>query len=240
MALFGLFGKKSEEDLLKKHAECVANKRKQAVDRWESIRALNHMGTPEAVEALLPRFTFYVDPSITDQEEKDAAFEGIVAVGEAAIEPVSRFLRRAESISWPMKMLDRIAESEVVIGKLLELLAEMDTEYERDPQRKIQLLATLEERKDPRIAEAVARFVQDANETVRFNAVGAVFAQDEAAAHRDALLDAFCEEESVRIRNRILDGFIAAQWDVGERADAVREKLPAGYSLDKQGKPRHA
>ena len=66
------------------------NRRAQAVDRWEAIQALARMQTPEAVEALLPRFTFYVDPSITDQEEKDAAFEGIVATGEAAVAPGDR------------------------------------------------------------------------------------------------------------------------------------------------------
>lgn len=236
MALFGLFGKKSEADILAKHAEKVANKRAQAVDRWESIRALGHMGTTEAVAALLPRFTFYVDPSITDQEEKDAAFDAIVGAGSAAIEPVCAFMLKAESLSWPVKMLDRLVDAETVIGKLLEVLERMDIEYERDPQRKIQLLATLEERRDPRIADAVVRFLEDANETVRFNAVGALYAQeDDAEAHRDALLEACCKEESVRIRNRILDGFAANGWSIADRAEELRAVLPGGFTIDKQG-----
>src|SRR5687768_6639669 len=181
MALFGLFGKKSDSAQLKKWAERAQNRRAQAIDRWEAIQALVNAKSPEAVEALLPRFTFYVDPSITDQDEKDLAFDGIVAVGEGAVEPVVAFLRRADSISWPLKMLDRILGAEAVVEKLLELLAGMDTEYERDPQRKIQMLAALEERVDPRIASVAVRFLQDANETVRFHAAGAVLAQTEAS-----------------------------------------------------------
>jgi hypothetical protein len=215
--LFGLFKKKSDDSPLRKDAERAANKRAQPLDRWESIQALCKLGTPEAVAALLPRFTFYVDPSITDQEEKDAAFDGIVRVGQGALEPIVAFLRKAESISWPVKMLDRIVPGEQVVGLLVELLEGMDTEYERDPQRKIQMLATLEERRDPRIAPAVARFLQDASEPVRFNAVGAVLAQPEAE------------------QQRILDGFVAQAWKVDARRDDLAKRLPAGYSLDAAG-----
>jgi uncharacterized protein with PIN domain len=240
MALFGLLGKKSDASVLKKHAERATNRRAQAIDRWEGIQGLLKMSSQEAVEALLPRFTFYVDPSITDQDEKDAAFEGIVALGQEAVAPVTAFLRRADSISWPVKILERIVSPEAVISTLLELLAEMDTEYERDPQRKIQTLISLEERTDPRIAEAVVRFLEDANETVRFQAVGALLAQSESIQHRAALLRCFCAEESVRVRNRILDGFAARTWDVGEAAADMKARLPAGYSLDRQGIPRKA
>lgn len=237
MALFGLFGKKSEADVLRRHADKVANKRAQAVDRWESIQALARAGTTEAVEGLLPRFTFYVDPSITDQEEKDAAFQGVVDAGQEAVGPVVAFLRRAETIAWPLKMLEHIVDREVVVEKILALLAEMDTEYQRDPQRKIDLLAALEERPDPRTAETVTRFLEDANETVRFQAVGALLAQDDPSGQRDALIACLRAEESVRVRNRIFEGFAARGWAVGGEVEAVRAKLTAAYALDAKGVP---
>ncbi len=237
MALFGLFGGKSESSQLQKHIERVANKRLQSPDRWDSIQALVRARTSEAIAGLLPRFTFYVDPSISDQDEKDAAFEGIIAAGEMAIEPVVAFLRKAESLSWPLKMLDRLERPEAVIGHLLDLLVGMDTEYERDPQRKIQVLAALEERRDPRIGAAIVRFVEDANETVRFHAVSSLLAQPDAEAHREALLAAFEREESVRVRARILDGFAAARWSLGERAPSLRPHMPSGFALDRQGVP---
>ena len=240
MALFGLCGKKSEEGQLKKLALKAGNKRAQAVDRWEALRLLSDMKSQEAVEALLPRFTFYVDPSITDQEEKDLAFEGILKAGDAAIEPVSAFLRKADSISWPLKMLDRLASPEGVVGKLLDLLGGMGVDYERDPEKKVQTLATLEERKDERIVEAVARFLEDANETVRFNAVGAILAQVEAENAKAAMADCLCAEESVRIRNRILDGFISNEWKFEARLEDVKKSVPSGYKVDKAGRPHRS
>lgn len=240
MALFGLFAKRSDADLLRKHAERATNRRAQAIDRWEGIQALLKLRTPDAVQALLPRFNFYVDPSITDQEEKDAAFEGIVSMGEAAIAPIATFMRRAESISWPLKMLDRVAPPATVIEKLTELLAEMGVEYERSPQRKIQILAALEERRDPSIAQQASRFLRDANETTRFHAVSALLAQPEAAEHRAALVACLLAEDSVRVRNRILDVFATLGWDVGPDAAAVRSRLPAGYRLDARGVPQRA
>lgn len=236
MALFGLFGKKSDASPLKKHAERVANKRAQAPDRWDSIQALAQDGSEEAVEALLARFTYYVDPSITDQEEKDAAFEAVTACKELAVGPVVRFLGKAESIAWPLKILDRIESQEVVVSSLLDLLSGMGVEYERDPQRKIDIIVALEERSDGRVVAAVERFVGDANETVRFAAVGTVLAQAEAADVRESLVRCACDEESVRVRNRIFEGFVAGDWAVpeGYRSDLTR-KLTAGYKLDKRG-----
>ncbi len=56
-------------------------RRVQNYDRQEAIQALSEMGSAEAVEVLLKRFTFHIDPSITDQEEKDSAFRGILRAG---------------------------------------------------------------------------------------------------------------------------------------------------------------
>jgi len=234
MGLFGIFDAKPG-GAFRKHAERATNKRAQAVDRWESIQFLVREGTASSVEALLPRFAFYVDPSITDQEEKDAAFEGILRVGATAKASVVAYMAKSESLSWPLKLLDRMMSEVDVITVLLELLTPMDIEYERDPQRKIQLLAALEERSSTTIPAIVGRFLRDANETVRFHAVGAVFAQESAAEQRDALLECLCAEESVRVRNRLLENFVQRGWAVGDRVDAVRSHLTPGFAIDARG-----
>jgi HEAT repeat protein len=238
MAFLGIFGKKDGSGGVRKHAERVANKRAQAYDRWESIQALSQMRSKEAVEALLPRFTFYVEPSITDQEEKDAAFAGIVEAGALGLEPVVAFLKRNASISWPVKIMDRIVPPEIVLAHLLELLGGMDTEYERDPERKIQLLTSMAERKGDKVAEAALRFLSDANESVRFAAVGAIIGQDATALYKTALVACLCDDESVRVRNRILDALMAGGISVNPDQERVRARLTAGYTLDSAGVPR--
>jgi HEAT repeat protein len=62
-------------------AKTTADKRAQAYDRDEAMRALIKLGTPDAAAALLKRFSIKVDPSITDSEEKQLAFDGIVSIG---------------------------------------------------------------------------------------------------------------------------------------------------------------
>jgi len=230
--LFGLFGGGGS---FKKHVERASDRRAQALDRMASIEFLVADGSPEAVAALLKRFRFHIDPSITDEEEMDRAFRGIVALGEDALEPIRRYARSAENLVWPLKMLDEMLEEESYIGEILDILSHFDTDYERDPQRKIDLLSLLEEHADARIAEAASRFLEDANETVRFHAAGAVLHQADEAATREPLLAHLVKEESVRIRNRILDGFAGLGWGVqGQRAE-VEKLLPKGYAIDRAG-----
>jgi len=58
-----------------KWAEKAADRRAQKLRSGRRpSAALAEMGTAEAVAALLKRFTFTMDPSITDQEEKDGAY----------------------------------------------------------------------------------------------------------------------------------------------------------------------
>ncbi|HJK94240.1 MAG TPA: HEAT repeat domain-containing protein [Polyangiaceae bacterium LLY-WYZ-15_(1-7)] len=232
MGLFDFFGRKSGARAFEKHAARAANKRAQGPDRWASLQALGEMKTPEAVEALLQRFTFRVDPSITDQEEKDLAFHAIVGSGEVAIEPVKAFLRESDAIAWPVKMLQKLVVEAEVVGELVALLESMDTEYERDPQKKIDTIMQLEEYQDERIRPAVEPFLDDVNEATRFHAVGTLLRQEDASASREALLKALAEEESVRVRVVLLDGFIEHDWELGKAVSEVQKKLPTGYVLD--------
>lgn len=62
-------------------AKKASSKKLQPFDRDEAIRAVLAIGTHEAAIALLKRFSVNVDPSITDQEEKQLVFDGIVAIG---------------------------------------------------------------------------------------------------------------------------------------------------------------
>ncbi len=235
MGLFDVFKGGSG---LKKHIDRVGNKRAQQHERWESIQVLAKDGSEEAIRALLVRFTIRVDPSITDGEEKNAAFQGVIQHGDAAIGPVKDFLVSSDTLAWPLKILKELQSEEEVTTTLLELLSSMDTEYERDPQKKIDVIATFEERKDPRIVEAVVRFLEDMNETVRFHSVGAIFNQDEVEQAREALTKTFLAEESVRVRMRILDGFIARGWGLEGAEDQAAPKMPAGYTLGKKGEIR--
>ena len=235
MGLFDLFSKKGSPAAVQKLAPKVADKRGLAPDRWEAIQALTKIDSEEAVQALLVRFTFYTDPTITDQEEKEAVFASVVAKGPIAVAPLKRFMAKAESLSWPLKMLDRVLPPEEVLAMLLDMLRGMDTEYERDPQRKLQILVELETRHGAGVVEVVKPFLSDVHETARFHAVGAVLAQDDADSARDALHEALVREDSMRIKGRILDGFGQRAWKV---EPSKVGKLPDAFTVDAAGVPK--
>jgi hypothetical protein len=230
--LDSLFG---SERTFKKHAERVSNKRSQAIERQASIEYLGAEHKSEAVQALLARFTYTAEPSITDQEEKQRCFDLVCAMGEVAYEPVHAFLQRAESLSWPIKILAELLEPEDLASELLELLETFDTEYERDPQRKIQAIHALEELQDPRIAPAVIRFLGDANETVRFHTVCVAVASKNEEVARDPLLEQLVKDESQRIRLRIAEGLAELGWGVQGYRGGVEKVLPAGFAVQASG-----
>lgn len=239
MGLFDVFARKGP-GAVRKHTATLLNKGSQkSNDRFGAIESLGALGTEDAVRGLLQRFTVRVDPSITDQQEKEAAFQTIVACGEVGVPAVVEFLRTASSASWPVKILEKLLAPEGLVGELIAILDELDTEYQRDPSRKVQLVAYLEDRKDDRIVDKVTRFVDDMNEEVRFHAAGAVLSQDNAADARAALTAAFMREESVRIRARILEGFVAREWEIPEaERPEFQKRLPAGFALDTTGHVR--
>src|SRR5262245_27583343 len=121
MGFFDLFkGKKEKEKgsvsagakAAAKWAEKAADKRAQNYDRQEALQALAEMATPEAAAALLKRFNFIIDPSITVAEEKQVTFEGIFKAGKGAIDPVRAYGNKAESVAWPIKIMKAIVEEE--------------------------------------------------------------------------------------------------------------------------------
>jgi hypothetical protein len=244
MGLFDLFKSKSagsegkaekKTNPAAKWAEAAGSKRAQAYDRQEAIQELVKLKSPQAVEALLKRFTFATDPSITDQEEKDLVFEGIVAAGRDAIEPVRAFAAKAESVAQPMRILKEILEEEEFIDEVLVWLGRWDTDYAKFIDPKLQMLQALEDYKNPKIRPAVEPFLQDFSEPARFCAAATTLAQKEPEAV-GPLIEAFLAEESVRVRGKIADGFVALAWEVPEeRRDPVRKVLPPQYAIDGAG-----
>jgi HEAT repeat protein len=247
MGLFDIFKGKSKAESqetasgdknVARLGKVAGDRHAQNYDRIEAIDGLARIATGEAAAALLRRFNFHIDPSITDQEEKDAAERGILAAGEAAIEPIRTFCLRAESLTWPLKILKEIVPPERYVDELIQLLDRFDTDYTRNVDPKQQIIAELEPFRGPAILPAVSRFLDDASDDVRFAAVATVFAQEDVAA-AEPLARVFAVEESMRVKNRIAEGFAARAFAVPEaHRAAVKAALPPSYALDGSGKVR--
>lgn len=239
MGLFDLFRSQKTSDappkkggVVGKWGSVVGDKRAQAYDRAEGLHELAKLGTADAAEALLKRFSFLIDPSITDQEEKDVAFQGVLKAGRDAIEPVRAYAAKAESLAWPMRILKELVNEDEYLDELLVWLERWDTEYSKFIDPKLQILGELEGLRSPKIVPQVTRFLEDVNEPARFHAAVALLAQgDEAVA--EPLYKLLAEEESTRVKGRLLEGLAKAGWPVPDALqDAVQAALPYGYRLD--------
>src|SRR3954451_4820075 len=180
MGLFDLFKAKTKSETagtsptvdknVARLGRVAGDKHAQNYDRIEAIEALARAPSADGAAALLRRFTFHIDPSITDQEEKEAAHRGVLAAGEAAIEPIRAFCAKAESLTWALKILKELVPEERYIPELIRLLERFDTEYTRNVDPKQQLLSELGQYKATEIRAAVEPFLEDVNEAIRFAA----------------------------------------------------------------------
>jgi len=237
MGLFDLFSKKKNETPqasardLSRYERLVSNKLSQNIDRQEAIEALCSIGTGRAAAVLLKRFDWQLDPSITDQEEKEACLRGIVGAGEAAIDPVRNYAKKAESLTWPIRVLKAILPQEALGEELLTLLDQYDTEYVRNAEPKVQLINELAGHRTEDVRVALEPFLQDASEPVRFATATSLFELNDSASV-PALIAALPAEESQRIKNRIAQRLADLGWEIPEELQATaRASLPAQFVL---------
>lgn len=219
---------------LEKNIRKLLNKHLHPEERAGALHAVAADQSEAATAALLQRLALYIEPSAVDNEEKEFIADALVSRGEAILPQVKQALRTHASITWLIRIASRILPRDGLRDLLVELLGEMDTEYERNPERKIQLIMALADFPGDEATAAVVRFLGDVNETVRFQAVATAFACRGEAA-REPLIKVFLEDESVRVRNAVLEGFVEIGWPVTGYRGEVEKALPKGYLLDRAG-----
>ena len=238
MGLLEFFSKeKREERALQNFIRRATHKYLQSPERYRAMEALANNGSDAALYGLLCRFGVVYDKSIEDEQEKEWAFDTIAAKGAAALPAVKRYLRSAESVSWPLRLLSKVASKEEEFAIVQEVLAEHEPGYERDPTKKIQLLRHLSQMKDPTAPSLVVPYLTDMDEGVRFASVESLLRLKNEEVARDALLQLFVSdtEESLRLRIRIAEGFAELGWLVQAHRSGVEKKLPEGFKLDREG-----
>jgi hypothetical protein len=239
MGLLDLFSKQGRTERARAgNIRRAVDKYQQSGDRFKSLQALRDDGTEEALYGLLRRFGMMYDKTIEDEQEKDWVFEVLVEKGVTILPSLKRYLLAAESISWPLRLLDKVAEREVELATIKDVLARHEPGYERDPTKKIQLLNQLAALKDARVPPLVAPYLADMDEGVRYAAVEALVRQADKAepASREALLDQLtkADEDSLRIRLQIAEGLADLGWVVPpDKRDAVAKFLPDQFKLSK-------
>ena len=224
---------------LKRKIEKATNKWMQGPERMKALYTLREDGSEGAIEGLLRRFSVQSDKSIEDEQEKEWVFDTLIEFGEQTLPPLIRCLKTAETISWPLRVAEKLLDRDRLWDVIGQILGTMEPGYERDPTRKIQLIGYLGDTRDALVTPAVAPYLEDQDETVRFTTIETLFKQRDEAA-REPLLNLLTSdtEESRRIKVRIAEGFADLDWDVHGHRGRVEKALPSEYQLDREGRIR--
>lgn len=203
--------------------------------RLEAAEKLKSIGTPLAIYGLARRFSATSENLGIDQDEKRHVRDMLVEFGDKAIEPVRRYIKSYDEVSWAVDTLKRLEPVEAVAPFLIEVLRQGDSVYIRG-EKATQILHSLETIQDPRVVEGVIPCLESPDDTVRFAAVGCLEVHADERA-RDPLLAALVNEseDSIRVRTRIADALQKLGWDAKGFRKKVEEVLPPPYRLNSRG-----
>lgn len=238
MGLFDLFFDKDKRQQVKleKAIARLTNPYMQGQERMRGADILLEIGSEEAICGLLKRFTIRASNGVVDEEEKEQIYGMIIGLGERAIPPLKKFLLREDQTYHALRALSELLPVDEVVQVIEDSLKTFGTDYMRNPERKLHLIQHLAEASHPRAAEVLVPFLEDHDENVRFQTVNALKEQGSEQA-RVPLLERLCndEEESLRLRKRIIEVLHEMGWEVKGFRKRVEERLPKGYVVDRSG-----
>ena len=105
--VFGLF---SKDRALQRTIEKATNKLAQQPDRWGALERLRDDGTDEALYGLCKRFGITSMKGVEDEQEKNWVVDVLVEHGKAALAPLVRYMKSADQLAFPLRVLERIAD----------------------------------------------------------------------------------------------------------------------------------
>ena len=223
----------------KKPARRRVNTKIKPDDRRPALDLLAESGSDEAITALLGRLTFNYDNNmVSDEEEKTFVYETLVHLGlERVLPSLRKHLQGARSLSWGLRLASELCDAETIWTLISEILQAMEPGYTRDPTRKLQVLTFVGELEDERAVDALIPYTEDHDESVRFNVVEGLL-QHENEKAREPLIKLLIDEdeESLRIKNRICEGFIANGWTVKGYRGSVEKALAEDFVVDGKGR----
>lgn len=237
MGLFDLFGGSAKEREGKRIRELSKKSQEKYGDpagRSRALEGLRDIGTPEAIAALLQRFTVHTEPGITDAEEKDYVFGMVSSFGEKAVDPLVDFLRRSDSVAWAVRCLEEIVPQEDLVKITTELLHKLASEYSRDPEKKVVLINRLATIDDDRIPPAVTPFLEDASDEVIIAAL-ANLVEHKSTGSAEAVAACLVGAEAPRVRAAAAAALADLAVPVESHRDELTAKLPAAFRLGPDG-----
>lgn len=238
MGLLDYIGMGGPEGKIRRLSKKLQEKFGPPENRQGAIEELGELRTPPAIDALLYRYTFRVDPGITDDEEKARVLALVLQAADTALPAVKRFILTRDEISWPLRALSNLLSEEALVKFLVEVANKCAAEYSRVPEKKVLILHSLMAHKSPEITPAVLPFLEDMDDEVQI-ATAEVIVKQQDDAGREPIIKHFLaahEKSNARVREALAGLLTESPWDVKGFTPSVEAALPQAYKLDSKGK----
>lgn len=229
MGIFDVF--LSEESRIQKNQRTLTNRDVQAEDREGAARWLADNRTPKALVALLTRFDMNLENQLKDKAEKDLVYALLLDLGDATVRPLERHLTMCKQIAHPIRMYVEMRGEQAATEKVFEILEHERNKDDFKPQKKVDMLVWLAERRHPGAIAAAIPMLEDFDEGVRYAAAEVILAQQDDAGRQpleQVLKNA--QEDSNRLRMRLAGVFATRRWPVDE-PEVVGKYLPGGFTV---------
>lgn len=231
--VFGLF---SKDRSLQRTIDKATNKLAQQPDRWGALEKLREDGSEDALFGLCKRFGVTSMKGVEDEQEKNWVVDVLIEKGDAALPPLVRYMKGADQLSFPLRVLERVADHAKQLAVIDEILASEPPGYVRMPEKRIDLLKWFTEHKgmsDDDVVPRVAPYVADFDENSRFTAIEGLGTKDPNKIV-GPLVDALVrpEEESGRIKRTIVEVLERTKAPLGDRASQVAGMLAGPLAND--------
>jgi HEAT repeat protein len=202
----------------------------------EAAEKLQSIGTPEAIYGLARRFSAISENLGIDQEEKKHVQNILVGFGDKAVEPLKRYIRSHDQVTWAIDALRDLVPRDTMLSFLLDVLKGGDPVYIRGEKAE-QILRALEHLGDSEVVPGVIPCLRSPDDTVRFAAVECLAAYGDERAH-EPLLEALVhpDEDSARVKMRIVETLEKADWDVKGYRKRVEALLPPPFRVSSKGR----
>jgi len=239
MGLFGIGGGGGKIQRLEKR---VTNKWGQAAERQRAMQLLADIGTDEALDTLLKRFSFRIDGQITDEDEKRMGYEFLIAAGPRAVGPIERFVSENDGVYWPLRALKEIVGMEPAVDALLRALDRADKIAGRVNEQKVQLVSNLRDFPHDRVRDRLKLLCRDPNDEVRIMAVDGLLTYGEPHALPIVVERILDPKESNNIKAVIFEQLLDHGWSLEPwRAELeAADVFPAHYRLGPSGRVQRA
>ena len=233
-----LFSKDGRESrAVQRWQKRLMNQYQQTQERKRAIEGLAQIGTEEAIVALLRRYQYRTEASITDEDEKEQVYHTVVSLGASSVPGLVQYIHNETGVYWPVKALRSLVGDEETVTHLLSALDGVEDVYGQNRGRREELVDNLREfADDDRVFERLIRLAGDEDEEIVIRAVDGLGARQGDQRVSDTVVPILLDDStSHRVRMLIMELMLEQQWNVKRFKKQLLGKIPDIYWIDDTG-----